>query len=108
MREFRSAYNRVAASRSTPPRRVVASTAPRPPPSRWGSEPRGPDRPWAASLWPPAPPFCPAPPRVAPPPLRWQLGRGPLSPFKGLRPASQTVLDCVLRLQDQKNRRTCP
>jgi len=32
MRVFRSAYNRVAASRSTPPRRVVASPLARPPP----------------------------------------------------------------------------
>ena len=102
LREFRSAYNRVAASRSTPPRRVVASSAPRPPPHVGGVSPAVRTALERRASGPLHLPFCPASPRVAPPPLRWQLGRGPLSPFKGLRSASQTVLDCVLCPQDKR------
>ena len=35
LREFRSAYNRVAVRRSTLLRRIVASPRARPPPNRW-------------------------------------------------------------------------
>src|SRR5437899_10960399 len=60
LREFRSAYNRVAASRSTPPRRIVASLRARPPPFHEGNDPPqhgGPGRPLPASLCPPGPPI---------------------------------------------------
>src|SRR5260370_30529136 len=56
LRVFRSAYNRVAASRSTPPRRLVASPLARPPPHPpWG-------RPSAPGSGPPFTGGPPAPP----------------------------------------------
>src|SRR5436309_7546104 len=63
MRVFRSAYNRVAASRSTPPRRIVASPPARPPPRPVGeaTEPPGPGPPLTGE---PLPPWTPHPVRL--------------------------------------------
>jgi hypothetical protein len=62
LREFRSAYNRVAVSRSTPLRRIVASPLARPPPGAAGScGDLGPGPPLTGE---PLPPWTPHPVRL--------------------------------------------